>query len=87
MQEPSTHAVRRIVYELVRCGTIRPDAGAAIAYAAFARVRSIGISVAQQISPNRPLDLAKKLKSKLTFRRGLREPTRRGTKLPLTCSV
>jgi hypothetical protein len=39
--------------------TNRPYAGAAIAYAAFARVRSIGIPVAQQFSPNRPLDRAK----------------------------
>ena len=58
--------------------TIRTYAGAAIAYAAFARVRSIGISVAQQFSPNRPLDRAKKVESQtvLSLHRALTHKVR-----------
>lgn len=52
-----------MAHELVSCGTNRTYARAAIAFAAFARVRSIGISVAQKFSPNRPLDRAKKVES------------------------
>jgi hypothetical protein len=44
-----------------------PSAGATIAYAASARVRSIGVSVAQQLYQTGHWIGQKRLKSKLTF--------------------
>jgi hypothetical protein len=56
---------------IVGVRTNRTYADAAIAHAAFIRVRSIGISVAQEFHQTGQWIRQKRLKSKLTFRYGL----------------